>query len=55
VTADDYLGFLVMTYLIGLIPAWSKNLTTDTDGGGGACCPSGSRSPAASSVGLAGR
>jgi len=28
VTTDDYIGFLVMTYLIGLIPAWSKNLTT---------------------------
>lgn len=27
-TTDDYIGFLGMTYLIRLLPAWSRNLTT---------------------------
>jgi predicted AAA+ superfamily ATPase len=28
VTTDDYIGFLLMAYLVELVPAWSKNLTT---------------------------
>src|SRR4051794_17220445 len=28
VTTDDYIGFLIMAYLVELVPAWSKNLTT---------------------------